>query len=352
MSPDGGIALMGEARADGASVTGSGTGVLGASTHGHGVEGSSVGSKGVVGTSVEFQGVYGHSEKNAGVVGESSSWVGIYGTAEHDEGVHGETKSTGRHAGVTGVSTNVDGSGPGVYGESLGSGPGVLGRSGRDAAVTGLQGDPHLQETQLPGVGSAGVFGASEAGSGVVGYARNNAAPAVVGWGGVRGVAMKHQYAGEFLGDVQVSGNVLCHDIQLTGADCAERFDLADADQVQAGDVLVIADEGVLTRSDRAYDRRVAGVVSGAGTFAPGIIMDSGNSAPDRLPVALMGKVFCKVDAAYGSVQTGDLLTTSATAGHAMRADDSAKAFGSILGKAMAPLASGTGLVPILVSLQ
>jgi hypothetical protein len=218
--------------------------------------------------------------------------------------------------------------------------------------VTGLQGDPHLQETQLPGISQAGIFGASEAGSGVVGYARNTAAPAILGWGGVRGVAMNHPYAGQFEGDVQVSGNVVCHDIRLTGADCAERFDLADAEHVRAGDVLVIADEGLLARSDRAYDRRVAGVVSGAGAYTPGIVLDSGDPATDRLPIALMGKVYCKVDASYGIVATGDLLTTSATAGHAMRASDSSKALGSILGKALAPLASGTGLVPILVSLQ
>ena len=238
-------------------------------------------------------------------MGESASWVGVYGTAEHDEGVHGETKSAGRHAGVTGVSTNANGSGPGVFGESLGAGSGVLGCSAGDAAVTGLHADPHLEELQLPGTDRAGVFGASEAGAGVVGDARSDASPAVVGWGGVRGVAMRHPYAGEFEGDVQVTGNVLCHDIQLAGADCAERFDIVDAAQVQAGDVLVIADRGRLARSDHPYDPRVAGVVSGAGTFAPGIVMDSGDPAPDRRSIALIGKVYCRVDAGYGPVEIG-----------------------------------------------
>jgi len=48
----------------------------------------------------------------------------------------------------------------------------------------------------------------------------------------------------------------------------------------------------------------------------------------------------------------GDLLTTSPTPGHAMRADDPGRAFGAVLGKALRPLADGQGLVPILVALQ
>src|SRR5208282_6491995 len=35
-----------------------------------------------------------------------------------------------------------------------------------------------------------------------------------------------------------------------------------------------------------------------------------------------MPKVCCKVDADYASIEVGDLLTTSSTAGHAMKAED------------------------------
>jgi hypothetical protein len=66
----------------------------------------------------------------------------------------------------------------------------------------------------------------------------------------------------------------------------------------------------------------------------------------------LVGKVFCKVDADHGPVRVGDLLTTSETRGHAMRVHEPSRALGSILGKALAPLSSGCGLVPILVCLQ
>jgi hypothetical protein len=70
------------------------------------------------------------------------------------------------------------------------------------------------------------------------------------------------------------------------------------------------------------------------------------------MPVSLMGKVYCKVDAQYAPIEVGDLLTTSPTPGHAMKAADPLKAFGTIVGKALRPLAAGKGLIPILVALQ
>jgi hypothetical protein len=58
------------------------------------------------------------------------------------------------------------------------------------------------------------------------------------------------------------------------------------------------------------------------------------------------------VDASLVPVSVGDLLTTSGTPGHAMKAGDAARAFGAVIGKALRPLSSGRGLVPILVALQ
>ena len=65
-----------------------------------------------------------------------------------------------------------------------------------------------------------------------------------------------------------------------------------------------------------------------------------------------MGKVYCKVDATYSSIEIGDLLTTSSTIGHAMKADDPLKAFGTVIGKALQPLKEGKGMIPVLVALQ
>ena len=53
------------------------------------------------------------------------------------------------------------------------------------------------------------------------------------------------------------------------------------------------------------------------------------------MPVALVGKVYCKVDASYSPIEVGDLLTTSLTPGHAMKANDHVKAFGAVIGKAL-----------------
>jgi len=66
----------------------------------------------------------------------------------------------------------------------------------------------------------------------------------------------------------------------------------------------------------------------------------------------MMGKVFCLVDADFGAVRPGMLLTTSPRRGHAMCASDNSLAFGSVLGKSLKALDAGQGLVPIMVSLQ
>lgn len=140
-------------------------------------------------------------------------------------------------------------------------------------------------------------------------------------------------------------------DIILKNADAAEDFDIADKD-VSPGSVMVIDDGGKLRTSARAYDRRVAGVISGAGVLRPGLILDRQDTSDYRMPMALAGKVFVQSDATEGPISVGDLLTTSDTRGHAMRASDPARAFGAVIGKALAPLHEGRGLVPILVALQ
>ena len=68
--------------------------------------------------------------------------------------------------------------------------------------------------------------------------------------------------------------------------------------------------------------------------------------------VALSGRVYVEADASAGAIEPGDLLTTSHKPGHAMKVTDHARAQGAIIGKAMSPLAEGTGMVLVLVSLQ
>jgi hypothetical protein len=157
-------------------------------------------------------------------------------------------------------------------------------------------------------------------------------------------------------GDIHLDGKTASitvpGDIKLSGADCAEEFDVADLDEIDSGTVLIIDDEGKLRPCEQPYDKKVAGVVSGGNGYSPGIILDRNPTSNKRLPIALNGKVYCRVDAQYSPIEIGDLLTTSPTTGHAMKADEPSKAFGAVIGKALRPLREGQESIPILVALQ
>ena len=56
-------------------------------------------------------------------------------------------------------------------------------------------------------------------------------------------------------------------------------------------------------KSRIAYDKRVVGVIAGAGGYKPGIILDRKETSARRMPIALLGKVYCKVDAEYAAIE-------------------------------------------------
>jgi len=141
-------------------------------------------------------------------------------------------------------------------------------------------------------------------------------------------------------------------DIVLQNADAAEDFPVAELADVEPGCVVVLGESGQIRPCDKAYDRRVAGVISGAGTLRPGMVLGRRADGVRRAPLALLGTVYCWVDADHGPIAVGDLLTTSPTAGHAMKASDPVAAFGCVLGKALDGCRAGVGLIRILVSLQ
>jgi hypothetical protein len=155
-------------------------------------------------------------------------------------------------------------------------------------------------------------------------------------------------------GDLNVTANAsVCTLAIRGGCDVAEPFVMSTSVIVK-GSVVVIDEEhaGQLKLSDQPYDTRVAGIVSGANGINPGIALHQDGVFEEGQNVALSGRVYVQADAAYGAIKPGDLLTTSATPGHAMRVADHAKAQGAILGKAMSGLKDGQGMVLVLVSLQ
>jgi hypothetical protein len=304
--------------------TDGGIGVHGVATTNHGVHGDSTSGRGVVGISKSFFGVFGHSDTFTGVGGESATSAGVAG-----KGGPGQ---------------------PGVVGDSDG-GDGVLGRGRR--GVVGVSNE--FQGVAGESTQNAGVVGLSHSNNNAGVFADNdNGGFGVIalsekGTSGIGIFAKGSRVAARFEGDVEVAKG---GDIRLENGDCAEDFDIADPHSAESGTVMVVSEEGALRESRQAYDKRVAGVISGAGSYRPAIVLDKQQSESNRQPVALLGKVYCKVDAQYGAVEVGDLLTTSTTPGYAMRTEDPLKAFGAVIGKALRPLKEGRGLIPILIALQ
>jgi hypothetical protein len=113
------------------------------------------------------------------------------------------------------------------------------------------------------------------------------------------------------------------------------------AEPVEAGDVLVID-------ADRSGSMSLARTAADSAVF--GVVMDKTEANDTQVPVALSGIVLCNVDARFGPIRAGDLLTTSTTPGHAMRAPNPRP--GTIVGKALESLGAGTARIKVLVMLH
>lgn len=247
---------------------------------------------------------------------------------------------------------NVNARGTDTYG-------GYFSAAGEGGGVFGVALDPEL--------GSAGgVFHSyGKSGKGVIGLAANDGVGVgnYGGWFdargeggvGVRAKGGPKGYAAQFLGNVQVAsrtGDRVLLELG-EGLDVAEGFQSSSTARPPApGTVLVIdsASPGRVTASTRPYDRRVVGIVAGARGLGSGVVL--GDEASD-VRVALAGRVYCDADASEAAIEPGDLLTTSAVSGHAMKASDLDRGRGAILGKAMEGLPRGSrGQILVLVTLQ
>jgi len=201
----------------------------------------------------------------------------------------------------------------------------------------------------------SGVYGVSSHtdGYGLFGRNSNNNTRGYIG--GAYGIWAKAEtgvYAAYF------EGRARCDILEIAGADLSEQYNIQSVESGIApspGMVVSIDPKtpGDLIVSHRAYDRKVAGIISGAGDIDMGLVMGKEDTTDEtKKPVALTGRVYCQADTSNGPIEPGDLLTTSETPGHAMKVSDYAKAQGAILGKAMSSLEKGKGLVLVLVSLQ
>jgi len=152
---------------------------------------------------------------------------------------------------------------------------------------------------------------------------------------------------------LHVNGTARVDILEITGgADIVEGFDSSEV--LEPGTVVVIdaVNAGELIASSEVYDRKVAGVVSGANGVRPGIELGQHGVLDGDVPVAMTGRVWVKASAENGAIQPGDRLTTASLKGHAMRATDAGRCDGAVVGKAMSALEGGTGLVLVLVNLQ
>jgi hypothetical protein len=157
--------------------------------------------------------------------------------------------------------------------------------------------------------------------------------------------------------DIGGSLNV-SNDVTVAGNIAAKYQDVAEwvssRQQMEAGTVVIIdtAQTNAVTPSYRAYDTHIAGVISAR----PGLIL--GESGAGKVMVATTGRVKVRVDATRHPIKIGDLLVTSGKLGTAMRSRPIRAGRtlihrpGTIIGKAIEPLARGEGEIMVLLSLQ
>ena len=300
----------------------------------------------------------GFSSLSPGVTGKSASQAGVYGLSEHtvvmgevipadgfpapNDGVLGEGKN-----GVHGISRSANDAG--VLGENTSEGFGVRGTSASPYG-TGLSGanTSNGNGIQASSVGGDALYAfAGGSGNGIL--VESSQGTALVARAGTVG-----KLAAQFWGNIEHHGDMSCTgDISLTNQECAEDFDVEPDATAEPGTVMVLSERGEVCPSYRPYDKKVAGVISGAGNFKAALVLGRHDScALHRAPIALMGKVYCKVDATFGRIEVGDLLTTSPTPGHAMKATNREESFGSVIGKALRNLENGRDLIPVLIALQ
>ena len=154
-------------------------------------------------------------------------------------------------------------------------------------------------------------------------------------------------------GDINVTGNAT-----IAGNIAAKYQDIAEwtsaRTELPSGTVVALdpLKPNSVMASEKAYDTRVAGVVSAQ----PGVFLGEGGA--NRVLVATTGRVRVRVKAGRSPIHIGDLLVTSNRPGVAMKSEPlhlhgrTMHRPGTIIGKALEPLSAGEGTILVLLSLQ
>lgn len=147
-------------------------------------------------------------------------------------------------------------------------------------------------------------------------------------------------------GDAFIDGTTTTKVLVIQGGgDITEKVNSVEA--LEAGEVVVIdpSNSNHVFRCTQAYDKRVFGVVSGAGGIRSGLELQQDEVLEGDIPIAIAGRVKVKI---IGKVEPGDLLTSSKAPGHAMKAKKFRKQNGAVIGKALS-YPDEEGLVLMLV---
>jgi len=334
------------------------------------------------------------------ISGRSTNGIGIYGFTEDGIGVFGRDDGTTQGRGYGGFFSSNTGIGvagrstavpttqnnfvPGVYGFSK-NGNGVYGFSDSTSGIYGGS------DTDYAGQFS-GLKGIRAYADGTVlddAYAGNFYSE---NYRGIYAASGANYYAAYFKspsgiyvegGGIHVEGN-----ISADGSKTGYVVDLALNDgsaPLETGDLVVITGSGepILGEIPLIHVRKcatmqssaIAGVVDKpyilktiiqegkngepieksipvAGTASSDAPGNTSIAPGEYLSVVTLGSFkTIKADATGGPIAPGDLLVSSSTPGYAMRAGEDPPA-GAVIGKALRALDSGTGLIPILVTLR
>jgi len=221
-----------------------------------------------------------------------------------------------------------------------------------DRAFIGMSGDSAVGLWGNTGAGWGLTMDTTSADVAIKGRIGTNGLPATPkksNWGG-----------GIRTWDVEAEGTIWsAHGIDTSPHDLAENY--YSEQELEAGDVVILdgTRDGIL-RSDKPADRLVLGVIS----TEPGVLLNAEHDDVERTddkkayPLALCGRVPCKVTDENGPINPGDLLVSSSTPGHAMKA----KAVmvggveiytpGTVIGKALEPLSLEKGVIEVFVFLR